>query len=114
MSAMGGLRTFRGIRPNDIVRVFNARGATLAGAVLSDQVRPGVIQIATGAWFDPVTWGEIGSLDKDGNPNVLTQDRGTSKLAQGPVAQSTLVEVEKFMGAPPPLTAFEPPLQSDR
>ena len=100
----------REIADGDVVRVFNDRGAMLAGAVLSDQVRPGVIQIATGAWFDPMVPGEIGSLDKHGNPNVLTQDRGTSKLAQGPVAQSALVEVEKFAKPVPPVTAFDPPI----
>ena len=42
-------------------------------------------------------------------PNVLTPDRGTSKLAQGPSAQSTLVEVEKLSTAAPPLSAFDPP-----
>jgi biotin/methionine sulfoxide reductase len=100
----------RGIQTNDVVRVFNTRGAMLAGAVLSDQVRLGVVQVATGAWFDPAIPGEIGSLDKHGNPNVLTQDRGTSKLAQGPVAQSTLVEIEKFAGTPPSVTVFDSPV----
>lgn len=100
----------RGIGDGDIVRVFNDRGAILAGAVLSDAIRPGVVQIATGAWYDPETPGEIGSLDKHGNPNVLTPDRGTSKLAQGPSAQSTLVEVEKLSTAAPPLTVFDPPI----
>jgi biotin/methionine sulfoxide reductase len=100
----------RGIRDGEIVRVFNDRGAMLAGAVLSNQVRRGVVQIATGAWFDPLVPGEIGSLDKHGNPNVLTQDRGTSKLAQGPVAQSALVEVQKFAEPAPPITAFDPPI----
>jgi biotin/methionine sulfoxide reductase len=100
----------RGIADGDIVRVFNDRGAILAGAVLSAEIRPGVIQIATGAWYDPEVPGEIGSLDKHGNPNVLTPDRGTSKLAQGPTAQSTLVEVEKWALPPPPVTAFDPPI----
>jgi biotin/methionine sulfoxide reductase len=100
----------RGIGDGDVVRVFNDRGCMLAGAVLSDQLRPGVIQVATGAWFDPMSPGEIGSLDKHGNPNVLTQDRGTSKLAQGPVAQSTLVEVERFDEPLPRVTAFDPPI----
>ena len=45
---------------------------------------PGVVQLATGAWFDPETPGKTGSLDKHGNPNVLTRDRGTSRLGQGP------------------------------
>lgn len=99
----------RGIGDGDIVRVYNSRGAILAGAVLSDDLRPGVIQIATGAWYDPEQPGVIGSLDKHGNPNVLTPDRGTSRLAQGPTAQSTLVEVEKFGGEAPTVTAFDLP-----
>jgi biotin/methionine sulfoxide reductase len=100
----------RGIRAGDVVRVFNDRGALLAGAVLSDDLRPGVVQISTGAWYDPLEPGEIGSLDKHGNPNVLTLDKGTSRLAQGPSAQTALVEVEKYAGVPPSVTSFDPPL----
>ena len=102
----------RGIVDGDIVRVFNDRGAILAGAVLTEALRPGVVQIATGAWYDPLVPGEIGSLDKHGNPNVLTPDRGTSGLAQGPSAQSTLVEVETWQGEPATVTVFEPPIRS--
>jgi biotin/methionine sulfoxide reductase len=40
---------------------------------------------------------------------VLTPDKGTSRLAQGPIAHTCLVEVERFEGEPPPVTAFEPP-----
>ena len=100
----------REIRDGDVVRVFNDRGAILAGAVLTDDIRPGVIQISTGAWYDPLEPGTIGSLDKHGNPNVLTLDKGTSHLAQGPSAQTTLVQIEKFDGEPPPVSAFNPPL----
>lgn len=103
----------RGVGDGDVVRVFNDRGAILAGAVLTENLRPGVIQISTGAWYDPVEPGVIGSLDKHGNPNVLTLDKGTSRLAQGPSAQTTLVEVEKFDGEPPPISAFDSPLKTD-
>jgi biotin/methionine sulfoxide reductase len=105
--------TERGVGDGDVVRVFNDRGAILAGAVLTENLRPGVIQISTGAWYDPVEPGVIGSLDKHGNPNVLTLDKGTSRLAQGPSAQTTLVEVEKFDGEPPPISAFDSPLETD-
>ena len=44
-----------------------------------------------------------------GNPNVLTLDKGTSKLTQGCSAHTTLVEVELFKGELPPVTAFDPP-----
>lgn len=99
----------RRIRDGDVVRVFNQRGAMLAGAILSDNVRSGVAQIATGAWYDPLIAGEIGSLDKHGNPNVLTPDVRTSRLAQGCAAQSTLVQIERWEGAVPPITAHDPP-----
>ena len=100
----------RGIATGDVVRVFNDRGEILAGAVVTDELRVGVVQIATGAWYDPLEPGVIGSLDKHGNPNVLTLDKGTSRLAQGCSAQTTLVEVEKFTGSLPEMTAFIPPL----
>jgi biotin/methionine sulfoxide reductase len=100
----------RGIADGDVVRVFNDRGAVLAGAVLSDNVRPGVIRLATGAWYDPA---EPLGLEKHGNPNVLTPDRGTSKLAQGPSAHSALVEVEKYAAEAPPVTAFVPPAAAE-
>ncbi len=80
------------------MRIHNGRGACLAGAVVTDTIRPGVVQLATGAWFDPLDPAEIGSLDKHGNPNVLTLDKGTSKLAQCSSAQTALVEVERFAG----------------
>jgi biotin/methionine sulfoxide reductase len=100
----------REIVSGDVVRVFNDRGAFLAGAVVSEDLRPGVAQMATGAWYDPVEPGAIGSLDKHGNPNVLTLDKGTSCLAQGCSAQSTLVEVEKYRKLAPDVTAFIPPV----
>ncbi|MBN9219346.1 MAG: molybdopterin guanine dinucleotide-containing S/N-oxide reductase [Mesorhizobium sp.] len=99
----------RGIADGTIVRVFNDRGACLAGAVLTDGLVPGVIQLPTGAWFDPTEPGYPNSLEKHGNPNVLTPDRGTSRLAQSPTCNSTLVEVSRFEGAIPPVTAFDPP-----
>ena len=95
----------RGIRTGDIVKIFNDRGSCLAGVNLSENIMPGVIQLATGAWFDPAVPGEIGALCKHGNPNVLTMDKGTSRLAQGPTALSTLVEVEIFDGDIPTITA---------
>jgi len=99
----------RGIGDGDLVRVFNDRGATLAAAALGDGVRRGVVRLATGAWYDPAEPGRDGALDKHGNPNVLTPDRGTSRLAQGPIAHSALVEVERFEGEAPAVTAFTPP-----
>lgn len=100
----------RGIADGDVIRVFNDRGACLAGVVLSDSIREGVVQIATGAWFDPVSPGDPASLERHGNPNVLTIDTGTSRLAQGPSALTALVEVEwAAEDERPPVEVFTPP-----
>ena len=64
--------------------------------------------VEDGAWFDPETPGEPGGLCKHGNPNVLTLDKGTSRLGQGPSAHSCLVDVEPYRGTVPPVTVFEP------
>ncbi|WP_176083363.1 molybdopterin-dependent oxidoreductase [Martelella sp. HB161492] len=79
----------RGIKNHDLVRVFNARGACRARALVSDDIHPQVIALPTGAWYgDPSD-----NLDPDGNPNVLTMDVGTSRLGQGSSAHTALVEV---------------------
>ncbi len=88
-------------------RVFNDRGATLAGAIVSDIVMPGVIRLSTGTWFDPST--ETPGLDKAGNPNILTADIGASALTQGCTAHTCLVEVERVEGEPPSITAYDLP-----
>lgn len=98
----------RGIADGDLVEVFNDRGRVLAGAVVSDAVRSGVIQLSTGAWHDPVDPTK-GSLDRHGNANVLTRDVGTSRLGQGPSAHSTLVDVRKATEDPGPVAVHDPP-----
>jgi biotin/methionine sulfoxide reductase len=99
----------RGIGEGDIIRLFNDRGACLAAVSLSEDVCRGVVHLPTGAWYDPVDPDEDSPLCVHGNPNVLTRDVGTSRLAQGCTGQLTAVEVERFTGNLPPIRAFEPP-----
>jgi len=99
----------RGIAGGDVVRLFNDRGACLAGAVVSSDVRPGVLQLSTGAWFDPDDPAAEKATCVHGNPNVLTRDVGTSRLSQGCSGQHALVEMERFDGTVPPVRAFTPP-----
>ena len=99
----------RGIADGDIIRLFNGRGACLAGVRLSREIRPGVVQLATGAWYDPEDPEDDRPLCVHGNPNVLTRDVGTSALAQGCTGQLTVVEVERFRGNLPLIRAFDPP-----
>jgi biotin/methionine sulfoxide reductase len=99
----------RGIRDGDVVRVFNDRGACLAGAVVTDAVRPSVVNLSTGAWFDPIDPSDDTATCAHGNPNALTTDRGTSRLAQGSTGQHTLVQIERFEGEAPAVQAHTPP-----
>ncbi|WP_425065152.1 molybdopterin-dependent oxidoreductase [Reyranella sp.] len=99
----------RGIAEGDLLRVFNDRGACLASARLSDRIRRGVVRLSTGAWFDPEDSGSNVPLEKHGNPNALTLDIGSSKLSQGCIAQTCLVEIERFDGVAPAVTAHQLP-----
>ncbi|MCC5858967.1 MAG: molybdopterin guanine dinucleotide-containing S/N-oxide reductase [Ectothiorhodospiraceae bacterium] len=99
----------RELRDGDLVRLFNDRGSCLCTVVISDAVRPGVVQVSTGAWYDPPADDSLDISCLHGNPNVLTPDHGTSRLAQGPSALSCLVEVEACPGEPPAVAAFTPP-----
>jgi biotin/methionine sulfoxide reductase len=96
----------RGIRDGMLVRLHNDRGACLAGAVLDEGVMPGVLIMSTGAWFDA----DDATLERHGNPNVLTADLGTSQLTQGSSALSALVEIEAWRGEAPAMRAFDVPL----
>jgi biotin/methionine sulfoxide reductase len=78
----------RGLNEGQIVSLRNRRGACLCEVRLTTDIRPGVVQVATGAWFDP-----SGDQCTNGNPNALTLDKGTSSLAQGPVAHTCLIEI---------------------
>ncbi|WP_112290360.1 molybdopterin-dependent oxidoreductase (plasmid) [Rahnella variigena] len=100
----------RGITEGSIVRVFNDRGAILAGVHLTEDLRPGVVQMSTGAWYDPQDPSQPDSLDKHGNPNVLTEDRGSSRLGQGCSAQSCWIDIERWDAPLPDVTAFQPPV----
>ncbi len=101
----------RGIAEGDIVELYNARGSCLACVTLSEDIRPGVVQLPTGAWYDPAPDPRMPgrAFCVHGNPNVLTRDVGTSSLAQGCTGQLTAVQVRRHAGPLPPIRAFDPP-----
>jgi len=90
-----------------VVRVWNDRGQVLAGAVITDGIRPGTICIHQGAW--PDLDAQNGGLCKNGAVNVLTRDIPSSRLANGCAANSSLVWMEKYTGPALSVTAFDPP-----
>ncbi|PSM53148.1 molybdopterin-containing oxidoreductase III, DMSO/TMAO/BSO reductase family, catalytic subunit [Campylobacter blaseri] len=98
----------RNIKTGDIVRVFNDRGEILCGAMVSDITQDDVVIVCEGAWYDPEIWGKK-SLCQHGCVNVLTKDKGTSKLAQSNIAHTNLVEVEKYKGVIRAIKAFSKP-----
>jgi biotin/methionine sulfoxide reductase len=102
----------RGIADGDVVRLFNARGACLAGAVVTDAVAPGVVRLSCGAWYDPVDVGESATC-AHGNANVLTRDQGTSRLGQGPSSATVLVDIERCSEPVPPVRAFAVPVLAE-
>lgn len=98
----------RGIAAGDLVRVFNGRGACLAGAVINEDIRQSVIRLSAGAWYDS-DGGAPGALEIHGNPNVLTRDKATSKVGQAPTSTTALVEIEKYEEAAPSINVSRPP-----
>ncbi|MFH0730345.1 MAG: molybdopterin-dependent oxidoreductase [Pseudomonadota bacterium] len=89
----------RGIRNNDIVRLYNDRGSVLCAAVVTERVKPGVIHsYASSAKYDPLTPGDSNSMDRGGCVNMLTPSRMLSQNAPGMTPNSCLIEIEKWEG----------------
>ena len=88
----------RGIKNDDIVKVYNDRGAVLCAAQVTERIRPGVVHsYESSATYEPI--GEPGeSPDRGGCINLLTPHRFISKNACGMAPNSCLVEVEKWRG----------------
>lgn len=98
----------RSLKSGDIVRVFNDRGEILAGVYITESVIDDVVAMCEGAWYSPEVLGEK-TLCQHGNVNLLTIDKGTSKLAQSNIAHTALVEIEIYKGVLKPITAFNKP-----
>lgn len=87
----------RNIRDEDIVKVYNSRGAVLCCAHVTERVRPGVVHsYEAGARYDPLEPGKPGSIDRGGCINLLTPSRMVSKNAPGEANNSCLVEICKW------------------
>ncbi|MGE0285657.1 MAG: molybdopterin-dependent oxidoreductase [Bradyrhizobium sp.] len=89
-----------GLKDGDTALVHNARGRCLAGVRTTDDVRPGVAVLSTGAWYQPIESAE-GPLEIAGNPNVLTLDVPASAFSGGCAAHTCLVAVERYDGNAP-------------
>ncbi|MBM7345554.1 trimethylamine-N-oxide reductase TorA [Pantoea coffeiphila] len=99
----------RQIQSGDLVRAYNDRGQILVGAQVSDDIRPGVVRVCEGAWFDPADLSEPKTLCKNGSVNCLTFDIGSSRLAQANCGHMAQLEVEKYCGEEQKNTAHSVP-----
>jgi len=88
----------RGIAENDLVKVFNDRGAVICAAQVTERVPPGTAHsYESSATYDPL--GEPGySAERGGCINQLTPSRMMIKKSHSMAANSCLVQIEKWHG----------------
>lgn len=86
----------RGIKDQDLVKVFNDRGAVICAVQVTERVRPGVVHsYESSAKYDPI--GKPGeSADRGGCMNILTPSRPMIKKSHSFAANSCLVQIEKW------------------
>lgn len=83
----------RGIKPGEIIKIFNERGIVLGGAVVTERLRPGVAYIDHGARIDPIL---LGKVDRGGAINTIAPKGTISKNCVGQATSGYLVQVGKI------------------
>jgi trimethylamine-N-oxide reductase (cytochrome c) len=88
----------RGIRDDDLIRLWNHRGSVVCAAHVTNRIQPGVVSAYAGsAQYQPV--GEPGrSTDLGGCVNMLCPSESITKKGHGIKPNTVLVEVEKWTG----------------
>jgi trimethylamine-N-oxide reductase (cytochrome c) len=87
----------RGIKDGDIIRIFNDRGAVLAGAKVTKGLLPGVVKLHQGCWYDPADPSNP-FLDKAGCCQALIHSKGQSPGWAEKIPDVTAwVQIEKYM-----------------
>jgi trimethylamine-N-oxide reductase (cytochrome c) len=84
-----------GVIDGEIVEVYNDRGSVLAGVVVTNTIRDGVVAIEEGAWYSPEDASENKTRCNSGQANLLTSSRPTSSMAQATTANTVLVSIKK-------------------
>ena len=86
----------RGIKQDDLVKVFNDRGAVICAAQVTERLPSGTAHSAcSSAIYDPI--GEPGySTDRAGSINLLTSSRPIIKKSHSTASNSCLVQIEKW------------------
>lgn len=95
----------RGIEDGDLVELYNKRGTVIAGAVVSDDILPGVVSIYEGGWPQLDSKGRCNS----GLANFITSTQRASGLSEATSANTVLVEMRKCEDPEGPNMAYDPP-----
>ncbi|MCI5095023.1 MAG: molybdopterin-dependent oxidoreductase [Rhodobacteraceae bacterium] len=95
----------RGIADGDLVELFNDRGTVIAGAVVSDDIMPGVVSIYEGCWPSLDSKGRCNS----GLVNFITSTQRASGLSEATSANTVLIEMRKCEDPEGPNMAYEKP-----
>ncbi|HEY9182311.1 MAG TPA: molybdopterin dinucleotide binding domain-containing protein, partial [Gammaproteobacteria bacterium] len=97
----------RGIRDNDLVRLYNERGAVICAAKLTHRMLKGVVHsYASSGVYDPV--GEPGkSADRGGCVNLLSSKKSQISKGHSMGASCCLIEVERWNAGEAALPAQE-------
>ncbi|WP_313137686.1 molybdopterin-dependent oxidoreductase [Paracoccus jeotgali] len=95
----------RGIEDGDLIELYNDRGTIIAGAILSDDIMPGVVSVYEGAWPSLDSKGRCNS----GLVNFLTSTQRSSGLSQATSANTVLCEMRKCEDPEGPNMAYEKP-----
>jgi len=97
-----------GVKNGEVVEVYNDRGSVLAGVVVTNTIRDGVVAIEEGAWYSPEDASKNKTRCNSGQANLLTSSRPTSQMAQATTANSVLVSIKKA-GVVKPNLAYKAP-----
>ncbi len=81
-----------GIESGDIVKVFNERGWTMGGAIVTDRIISRAVSQDHGARIDPIV---PGVSDRGGTNNLIAPKKIISKNCAGEVTSGYLVGIEK-------------------
>ena len=95
----------RGIEDGDLVELYNDRGTVIAGAIVSDEIMPGVVSIYEGGWPQLDSKGRCNS----GLVNFITSTQRASGLSEATSANTVLVEMRKCEDPEGPNLAYDPP-----
>ncbi|SMO64390.1 trimethylamine-N-oxide reductase (cytochrome c) [Saccharicrinis carchari] len=94
----------RHIEDGDLIEIYNERGASIAGARISEDIRSGVLALEEGNWLRFDSKGRC----NNGSINILTSSEPSSELSQATTANTCLVYARKCTDAEEN-TAYEPP-----